>query len=204
MRNAAPLIKTSLALSALVLSLTASAAASKAASVSPVLPDDGSFSQATREQIQQGEHGQATPCSSATLNEALHLIYNAEDLTSASLMARRCEAQAVTQGEVYFAQIGLRIKALIAMKTRDMDALKLAGEAMVKKATNPEHEGDGHMFLAFACLFSNQASCARSHVELARVLFTRAQVSEALEQLHTMEQALAKLEATSTSVEAAK
>ncbi len=204
MRGFAQYIKLPMALGVLAVSLGVQAASNRAAASSWSLPDQGSFSQATREQIQQGEHGHPATCSTDTLNHALHLIYNAEDLPGASALARRCEAQAITQGEIYYAQIGLRIKALMAMKTRDMDALKVAGAAMVSKATNAEHEGDGHMFLAFACLFTHQATCARSHVDQARALFTRAQVSEALEQLRTMEQALARLEASASSGEAAE
>ncbi len=204
MRGFAQYIRLPIALGVLAVSLGAQAASSRSAGASSSLPDQGSFSQATREQIQQGEHGQPSTCSTDTLNHALHLIYNADDLAGASVLARRCEAQAITQSETYYAQIGLRIKALMAMKTRDMDALKVAGQAMVSKATTAEHEGDGHMFLAFACLFTNKASCARSHVDQARALFTRAQVSEALEQLHTMEQALARLEATGGTSETTK
>jgi hypothetical protein len=201
MRYLAFSIKSALAVGTLAVQLAALAASAKGPGAAQPWPDTGSFSQATREQIQQGDHGSSVSCSGETLNEALNLIYNADNLPGAQLLARRCEAQAVTQGEVFYAQIGLRIKALIAMKSRDMAALKTAGEAMVSKATNPEHEGDGHMFQAFACLFTNQASCARSHVEQARTLFTRAQVNEALEQLNTMEQALAKLEATGPGAE---
>lgn len=135
-----------------------------------------------------------TPCAADRVKEAAALIYEQDDLAAAAHLALRCELQADTEGRPIYRAIASRIKALIAMRTHDMAALKMAGEALVAQAPMPEYVADGHLFIAFACLFGGNPKCAREHVDQAKAMFTALNVAEALEQLRPLEQTLSKLE----------
>lgn len=133
-------------------------------------------------------------CDNSRLQEAVSLIFGRDDVDSAAEMAQRCEALAVSQGRPFSKTIAARIKAMIAMRVRDMAALKLAGESLVAEAQVPEYVADGHLFIAFACVFGGDAKCARQHVDSAKTMFTQLNVSDALVQLKPLEQTLLKLE----------
>lgn len=136
----------------------------------------------------------AVPCDNDGVKEAVSMIYEQDDVVSASAVALRCETLAATQGRPFNRVIASRIRAMIAMRMRDMVALKRAGEALVNEAQVPEHVADGHMFIAFACVFGGNPRCAREHVDTARTLFTQLHVNEALAQLQPLEQTLIRLE----------
>ncbi|HEX5357411.1 MAG TPA: hypothetical protein VFW93_14450 [Aquabacterium sp.] len=139
----------------------------------------------------------AIPCDSDGVKEAVSLIYEQDDVASASAVALRCEALAATQARPFNRVIASRIKAMIAMRMRDMVALKRAGETLVTEAQVPEYVADGHLFIAFACVFGGNPRCAREHVDTAKTLFTQLHVDEALAQLQPLEQTLMRLEAQS-------
>lgn len=133
-------------------------------------------------------------CDGDRVKEAVALIYEQDDMSAAADIALRCELQANAEGRPFNRTIASRIKALIAMRTRDMAALKMAGEALVADAQEPEYVADGHLFIAFACLFGGNPKCAREHVDQAKAMFTELNVADALNQLRPLEQTLSKLE----------
>jgi hypothetical protein len=133
-------------------------------------------------------------CDSDSVKEAVALVYVQGDLPSAVQIAQRCDAMASTLGRPFYKVIASRVHALIAMRIKDMTALKMAGESLVAEAQVPEYIADGHMFIAFACVFGGNTKCAREHVDQARTMFTQLNVADALYQLQPLEQALAELE----------
>lgn len=133
-------------------------------------------------------------CDGDRVKEAVSLIYEQDDMSAAANIALRCELLANTEGRPFNRTIASRIKALIAMRTRDMAALKMAGESLVAEAQVPEYVADGHLFIAFACLFGGNPKCAREHVDQAKAMFTELNVADALSQLRPLEQTLSKLE----------
>lgn len=159
------------------------------------LADPSTFQSAAREQQHVDREEGASRCDMARINDAVELIYQQDDTPAAMAMARRCELYSVTLGRPEYKTLSSRIKALVAIKHRDMDALQTAGESLVKDAVSPEYVADGHLFIAFACTFSGRAGCARIHLEQAKAMFTRHGVAGALDQLMSVEQALLKLEA---------
>ena len=134
-------------------------------------------------------------CDSDSVKEAVAMVYVQGDLPAAAQIAQRCDAMASSLGRPFYKIIASRVHALIAMRVKDMAALKAAGESLVAEAQVPEYIADGHMFIAFACVFGGNATCAREHVDQARTMFTQLQVRDALTQLQPLEQALAELEA---------
>lgn len=162
------------------------------------LADEGAFQAATRQQHQFAGDADAARCEPGAINEAVALIYQYDDSAGASALARRCEVLAVSRGRPDYRTLASRIQALVAIKAKDMPALQSAGESLVAQGQTPEYIADGHLFIAFACTFSGHAVCARTHLEQAKAMFTRHEVAGALEQLMSVEQALLKLEASST------
>ncbi|MBI5926649.1 MAG: hypothetical protein HY836_13740 [Aquabacterium sp.] len=136
------------------------------------------------------------PCNNDGVKEAISLIYEQDDVATASAVALRCETLAATQARPFNRVIASRIKAMIAMRMRDMAALKHAGETLVSESPVPEYVADGHLFIAFACVFGGNPRCAREHIDTARTLFTQLRVNEALDQLQPLEQTLARLESS--------
>jgi hypothetical protein len=175
----------------------AMAAVGQPASRPGLIADESTFQAAARQQ-QQFDVA-ASRCEVSSVNEAVSLIYQYDDSPGALNIAQRCELQAITQGRADYKALASRIKALVAIKAKDMGALQSAGEALVASAQLPEFLADGHLFIAFACTFSGRAACARTHLEQAKLIFERHEVAGALEQLMSVEQALLKLEASSSS-----
>lgn len=160
------------------------------------IADESAFHAAARQQ-QQLDHEQGpVRCEASSLNDAVALIYQVDDSPGALAIARRCELLAITQGHPDHKTVASRIKALVAIKGRDMLALQSAGQALVDDAQSPESIADGHLFIAFSCTFSGRALCARTHLDQAKAMFSRHEVAGALEQLMSVEQALLKLEAS--------
>lgn len=146
-------------------------------------------------QVQQA-FALAETCDSGRVQEAVSLIYEQGDLDTPTLIAAHCEALAASQSRPLYLALAARIKALMAMRIKDMAALKRAGETLVTHAQVPEYVADGHMFIAFACLFGGgDTQCARTHVDLARSMFTDLKIAHALRQLQPLEQTLTRLEA---------
>ena len=133
-------------------------------------------------------------CDGDSVKEAVALVYVQGDLPAAVQIAHRCDAMANTLGRPFYKVIASRVHALIAMRVKDMSALKMAGESLVAEAQVPEYIADGHMFIAFACVFGGNPKCAREHVDQARTMFTQLNVADALNQLQPLEQALVELE----------
>lgn len=152
----------------------------------------GAYQPASR-QVHEFTTGEG-PCDNSRVQEAVSLIFEQNDVEAAAELAARCEALAVSQARPFNRTIASRIKAMIAMRVRDMAALKLAGESLVAEAQVPEYVADGHMFIAFACVFGGDAKCARQHVDSAKTMFTQLNVADALMQLRPLEQTLLKLE----------
>jgi hypothetical protein len=144
-------------------------------------------------QVQAFAAGEGT-CDGDRVKEAVSLIYEQDDMGAAANIALRCELLANSEGRPFNRTIASRIKALIAMRTHDMAALKMAGEALVAEAQVPEYVADGHLFIAFACLFGGNPKCAREHVDQAKAMFTALNVADALNQLRPLEQTLSQLE----------
>jgi len=136
-------------------------------------------------------------CDSDSVKEAVSLVYQEDDLPAAANIAQRCDAMASALGRPFYKVIASRVHALIAMRVKDMPALKNAGESLVAEAQVPEYIADGHMFIAFACVFGGNPKCAREHVDQAKTMFTELKVTDALNQLQPLEQALIQLEAQS-------
>lgn len=134
------------------------------------------------------------PCSSATLGEAVQLIYEHDAPEQALALAQHCAQEAHQQGHAFKRLIAVRIQALLAMRFRDMATLHQAGQALVHQRVLPEYVPDGHMCLAFSCLASGDTQCARTHLHLARTQFTALQIPQALSQLAPLEQALSSME----------
>lgn len=158
--------------------------------------EQGAYQPASR-QVQEFTTGTGA-CDNGRVQEAVTLIFNQDDVESAAELAARCEVLAVSQARPFSKTIAARIKALIAMRVRDMAALKLAGESLVAEAQVPEYVADGHLFIAFACVFGGDAKCARQHVDSAKTMFTQLNVADALMQLKPLEQTLLKLEQQDT------
>jgi hypothetical protein len=133
-------------------------------------------------------------CDSDSVKEAVSLVYQADDLPAAANIAQRCDAMASALGRPFYKIIASRVHALIAMRVKDMSALRSAGESLVAEAQVPEYVADGHMFIAFACVFGGNPKCAREHVDQARAMFMELKVTDALAQLQPLEQALVQLE----------
>ncbi|MGC4061569.1 MAG: hypothetical protein QM749_12275 [Aquabacterium sp.] len=176
---------------ALALALTASHAGHAALATEAHAGDSGPTT-ATRH-VHGFADGQGM-CDSDSVKEAVSLVYQADDLPAAANIAQRCDAMASALGRPFYKIIASRVHALIAMRVRDMAALKNAGESLVAEAQVPEYVADGHMFIAFACVFGGNPKCAREHVEQARTMFTELKVTDALAQLQPLEQALVQLE----------
>lgn len=141
-------------------------------------------------------------CDNERVQQAVSLIYEQDDMPTAAQLALRCELLARTQKHAFSRTVAARIQALIAMRTRDMAALRRAGESLVAEAPAPEYVADGHMFIAFACLFSGDPQCARTHVDQAKAMFTQLHVADALVQLQPLEQTLMQLEAQDSNDDA--
>lgn len=184
LQASSPILKAALA----VLLAVAGAGPTQAASVK----DPGPVPTASRH-VQEFAAGEGL-CDGDRVKEAVSLIYEQDDMAAAANIALRCELLANTEGRPFNRTIASRIKALIAMRTRDMAALKMAGESLVAEAQVPEYVADGHLFIAFACLFGGNPKCAREHVDLAKAMFTALNVADALNQLRPLEQTLSKLE----------
>lgn len=158
------------------------------------ITDEATFHSAARQQHHLGAAEAPQACDPASVGQAVTLIYQHDDARAAAAIAQRCDLLAITQGRGEHRSAASRIRALIAIKGKDMAALQSAGEALVADAHAPEAIADGHMFIAFACTFSGRADCGRAHLESAKALFARHEVAGALEQLMSVEQALLKLE----------
>ncbi|MBI2731876.1 MAG: hypothetical protein HYX44_00735, partial [Aquabacterium sp.] len=78
-------------------------------------------------------------CDSDRVKEAVSLIYEQDNVNAAARIALRCEMEANSEGRPFNRTIASRIKALIALRTRDMAALKMAGESLVADAQVPEY-----------------------------------------------------------------
>src|SRR5690606_8892138 len=143
-------------------------------------------------------HEQAAECEMSRIDEIVTLIYKRHDESAALALARRCELFSVTQARPDFRTLAARIKALVAIKSKDMPGLQAAGDLLVKEALTPEFVADGHLFIACSCTFSGRAACARTHLDQAKALFVPHEVAGALEQLQSVEQALLKLESTAS------
>lgn len=143
--------------------------------------------------VQAFAAGEGT-CDSDRVKEAVSLIYEQDNMGAAASIALRCELLASSEGRPFNRTIASRIKALIALRTHDMAALKMAGESLVAEAQVPEYVADGHLFIAFACLFGGNPKCARQHVDQAKAMFTELNVAAALDQLRPLEQTLSQLE----------
>lgn len=182
MLNTSHLLKAALAASLIAASGAACAA------VSRTLPESANLSDLAT------VNATGAQCESSSLDEAVTLLFQQNDVPAAAGIAKRCEALSIAQQRPFYKTIASRIKAMIAMKAKDMHALQLAGEALVAEAHFPEYVADGHMFIAFACVFSGNAGCARTHLEQAKAMFAQHEVLSALEQLRPVEQALNKLE----------
>jgi hypothetical protein len=176
-------------------SVATQAASSPSASQTSPERDNPTGAPATQ-QVKAFATGQG-PCDDASVKQALALVYQQDDLDGAARLAAHCLARGQTQGHALDKTIGLRIQALIAMRTQDLAALKFAGESLVSQAPVPEYVADGHLFIAMACVLGGQTQCARTHVDHARALFTQLQVSDALTQLQPLETAVLSLEALS-------
>ena len=133
-------------------------------------------------------------CSGATLNAAVHLIYEQDAPAQALALAQQCVREAHSQGNAVKRLIAVRIQALLAMRFRDLDTLHQAGQAMIQQRVLPEYVPDGHMCLAFTCLAQVDTQCARRHLTEARTQFTSLQIDHALDQLAPLEQALLHME----------
>jgi hypothetical protein len=176
---------------------TAYAAVGQSASRPGPVADNASFQSATRQQHQIGAADeQVADCEMSRIDDIVTLIYKRNDEQAALALARRCEIFSVTQARPDFRTLAARIKALVAIKSKDMTGLKAAGEALVKESLSPEFVADGHLFIAFACTFSGRPACARPHLDQAKTLFVRHDVSGAMEQVNSVEQALLKLESS--------
>lgn len=184
LQASSPILKAALA----VLLAVAGVSPTQAASAK----DPGPVPTASRH-VQEFAAGEGL-CDGDRVKEAVSLIYEQDDMSAAANIALRCELLANTEGRPFNRTIASRIKALIAMRTRDMAALKMAGESLVADAQVPEYVADGHLFIAFACLFGGNPKCAREHVDQAKAMFTELNVAEALNQLRPLEQTLSKLE----------
>ena len=134
------------------------------------------------------------PCSGATLNAAVHLIYEQDAPAQALALAQQCVREAHSQGNAVKRLIAVRIQALLAMRFRDLDTLHQAGQALIQQRVLPEYVPDGHMCLAFTCLAQGDTQCARRHLTEARTQFTSLQIDHALDQLAPLEQALLHME----------
>jgi len=184
LQASSPILKGTL----VVLLAVAGAGHTQAASVK----DPGAVPTASRH-VQEFAAGEGL-CDGDRVKEAVSLIYEQDNMSAAANIALRCELLANTEGRPFNRTIASRIKALIAMRTRDMAALKMAGESLVAEAQVPEYVADGHLFIAFACLFGGNPKCAREHVDQAKAMFTELNVADALNQLRPLEQTLSKLE----------
>lgn len=134
-------------------------------------------------------------CGDQDVQQAVWLIYEQDDLGSAANLAAHCEALATSQTRALDLTMATRIRALIAMRVRDLHALRAAGERLVSQAPETRYVIDGHLFAAFACLFHGDAPCARQHMEAAKALFGQQDVHTALLQIQPLEQGVAQLEA---------
>lgn len=152
----------------------------------------GTYATASRH-VQGFADGQGL-CNGDSVKQAVALVYQEDDLPAAADLAQRCDAMATSLGRPFYKVIASRIHALIAMRVKDMAALKNAGESLIAEAQVPEYVADGHMFIAFACVFGGDTKCARAHVDQARTMFTELKVTDALTQLRPLEQALIQLE----------
>lgn len=180
------------ALAALLMGLLGSAPDTWAAAPSG---DSAEAARPASRQVQQA-FALAASCDSSRVQEAVSLIYEQDDLQAPALIVARCETLAASQNRPLYLAVAARIKALMAMRIKDMAALKRAGETLVTQAQVPEYVADGHMFIAFACLFGGgDTQCARTHVDLARSMFTDLKIAKALQQLQPLEQTLVRLEA---------
>ena len=133
-------------------------------------------------------------CSGATLSAAVHLIYEQDAPAQALALAQQCVREAHSQGNAVKRLIAVRIQALLAMRFRDLDTLRQAGQALIQQRVLPEYVPDGHMCLAFTCLAQGDTQCARRHLTEARTQFTSLQIDHALDQLAPLEQALLHME----------
>ncbi|MDO9235577.1 MAG: hypothetical protein Q7U28_06020 [Aquabacterium sp.] len=134
------------------------------------------------------------PCHSERVQEAITLIYKENNVGAAAELALRCETLPSQQVNPAHKVMASRIRALIALRVRDMVSLKRAGETLVAQAARPEYVADGHFFIAFACVFGGDTKCARTHVDTAKTLFTQLKVAHALDQIKPLEQSLIELE----------
>jgi len=159
---------------AVALAAAASASTSAWAASSPTLAPVPLGQAPAALQLQDFAAGNG-PCDDASVKLAVALVYQHDDLGAAAQLAERCEARAVSMGRALDKTIALRIKALIALRVQDM--------------------GDGHLFIAMACLFGGDPKCARAHVDHAKAMFLELHVADALSQIQPLETALSKLEA---------
>jgi hypothetical protein len=141
----------------------------------------------------------ARACGDQDVQQAVWLIYDRDDLGSATNLAAHCEALAHSQARALDLTMATRIRALIAMRVRDLAALRSAGEQLVSQAPESRYVVDGHLFAAFACLFTGNAPCARQHMDAAKALFSQQDVHTALLQIQPLEQGVAQLEAAGNS-----
>lgn len=159
----------------------------------PDAPEAGSFTAAPPSPADAWVQPEP-PCSSATLAEAVQLIYTHDAPEQALALAQQCAREAHQQGHAVKRLIAVRIQALLAMRFRDLATLHEAGQALIQQRVLPEYVPDGHMCLAFTCLASGDTQCARTHLTLARNQFTALQIPHALDQLVPLEQALVSME----------
>lgn len=135
-------------------------------------------------------------CHSSSIRQAIELIFEAGAPDHAQTLAEQCAQEARAHGHADKRLISLRIQALVAMHHRDLTLLHEAGQALVQQRVRLEYVPDGHMCLAFACLATGDAPCARRHLSEARAQFTALRIPHALEQLVPLEQALLSMESS--------
>ena len=164
----------------------------------PDAPESDSWTALPPSPVTALVHAEAA-CSSATLGEAVQLIYAHDAPEQAWALAQRCTQEARQQGHAVKRLIAVRIQALIAMRFRDLETLQAAGQALIEQRVLPEYVPDGHMCLAFTCLAQGDTQCARTHLTQARAQFTALQIPHALDQLVPLDQALLHMEAADPS-----
>jgi len=146
----------------------------------PDAPESDSWTALPPSPVTALVHAEAA-CSSATLGEAVQLIYAHDAPEQAWALAQRCTQEARQQGHAVKRLIAVRIQALIAMRFRDLETLQAAGQALIEQRVLPEYVPDGHMCLAFTCLAQGDTQCARTHLTQARAQFTALQIPHALD-----------------------
>ena len=138
-------------------------------------------------------------CSGATLNAAVHLIYEQDAPAQALALAQQCVREAHSQGNAVKRLIAVRIQALLAMRFRDLDTLHQAGQALIQQRALPEHVPAGHLCLPFPSLPQADTQSARRPLPDPPPSPPSLQIDHALDQLAPLEQALLHMESQDTA-----